>query len=132
MPQFFCSFCFAKVEESVRLCAHCGIDIEAHLQSMTYEERLVNALRHPLSEARMSSILTLANRLEPHLLELLLECAQTFATDVVQNLEILRAIAQADDLELRRKGLLEMSQHESLIIRNRAKEELVRQFTAAG
>jgi predicted amidophosphoribosyltransferase len=46
---FFCPECWEEIGEKDRKCPHCGADITEH-EKKGFEEKLINALRHPERE----------------------------------------------------------------------------------
>jgi HEAT repeat protein len=52
---FFCPQCWKEIPESALECPHCCYDLSGY-ERLSYEEKLVLALRHPLRENRMMAI----------------------------------------------------------------------------
>ncbi|MFN2489249.1 MAG: HEAT repeat domain-containing protein [Actinomycetota bacterium] len=50
MVTWFCPECFHEVDELERICPRCGADIS---EERTYEQRLVNALKHRLADRQL-------------------------------------------------------------------------------
>ena len=46
---FFCPICWKEIKGDVRRCPYCGSDITEH-EKKSFEEKLINALRHPERE----------------------------------------------------------------------------------
>jgi HEAT repeat protein len=56
MPsQFFCPQCWKEIDEKADQCLSCGYQLEKY-KTLSYEEKLMNALHHPLRENRMIAI----------------------------------------------------------------------------
>jgi len=54
-PTFFCPQCWTEIPESALECPHCGYDLSSY-ERLSYEEKLILSLRHPLRENRMMAI----------------------------------------------------------------------------
>lgn len=106
MAQYFCPACFAEVPFGTRDCPTCGVDADRWRADHSFTERLVHALEHPLPSARMMSILALKGRADPDTAAALALCAHAFPTDVVQGLEITRAIAAMPSSAWQREAAL--------------------------
>ncbi len=117
MPTYFCPSCFHKVSKEIKVCPFCGIDISRWEENATYEEQLVHALRHPISEVRIGAIISLGNKKCQEAAIPLAECALEYPNDIVQNLEILRSIGSLSDSEPRRSAVQRLKSHPSSIIR---------------
>lgn len=90
---YYCPAYFAKIAANDSICPVCGVDIHQWEQEHpAYEDRLINALKHPNSEARMGSIITLGNRANPKAAIPLAECALTYSIDFWQAMEIVRSL----------------------------------------
>lgn len=55
MTIFFCPQCWKEIPESALHCPHCRYDLSSY-ERLSYEEKLILALRHPLRENRMMAI----------------------------------------------------------------------------
>ena len=96
--QSYCPVCAAPIGHDARNCPRCKADID-EWDSKNFVEKLIEALRHPLSEVRMRAIIVLGNRQERTAEQPLVDCAFAHPQDVVQGLEIvnsLRLIRKAD------------------------------------
>ena len=102
----YCPVCFNEVLQEDRICPFCKIDIPMWSRSMPYTSRLIRALNNPHSEVRMGAILSLGKRGDIEAARPLADCALRWPTDVVQGLEIVRAIALLP-LSPERKGALD-------------------------
>ena len=92
-PTWFCPRCHAVIDAHQRRCPHCGADI-AFWEARPYGERLLDTLRHPLSEARMGAIIALGKQADPHTIGALADCALEHDGDVIEGLEILHSLAE--------------------------------------
>ncbi|MCU0259741.1 MAG: hypothetical protein MUE78_01855 [Ilumatobacteraceae bacterium] len=125
MTQYFCPACFAEVGSAAPVCLACGVTAADWEADRTYTQRLVHALGHPVPTTRMMAILALKGRLEPDTAMPLALCAQAYPVDVVQGMEILRAIeALAADAPQRQAALRNLTTHPSRLMRDRAAELL--------
>lgn len=88
----FCPRCFTALPENSRQCVRCGLDPDAWERDIPYAERLIHALGHPHSEVRMGAIIALGKRRETAACAALLHCALVWPGDVIQGLEIVRAL----------------------------------------
>lgn len=52
---FFCPNCWQEIDERIIICPYCEYDILKHAD-LSYEERLICALRHPIDDSRMLAI----------------------------------------------------------------------------
>lgn len=122
--EYFCPYCFANVESGDVLCPSCGRDIHAWEETRPYVARLVQALKHPIDEVRMGTIITLGNQADPQTAAAMVECAYRFPTMMTQNLEIIRAL-QRFPVCLERDIALELiGQHPSQPVAQRARDLL--------
>lgn len=123
-PQYYCPSCFQKIRRDDKVCSNCQVDIAGWLNVRSYEERLIHALKHPNSEARMGSIIALGNLRVTRAALPLAACALAFPADDVQNLEILRALAKMPTGREKEAALSALSSHPSRIIRQEALRQL--------
>ncbi len=54
MLTFFCPHCWQRVPETADQCPHCGFDLRQTAQ-LSYDEQLVLALRHSVTEYRVTA-----------------------------------------------------------------------------
>lgn len=52
---FFCPNCWKEIDGKTIICSYCEYDISEYTK-LSYEEKLINALRHPVRENRMMAI----------------------------------------------------------------------------
>ncbi|MDA8149910.1 MAG: HEAT repeat domain-containing protein [Nitrospiraceae bacterium] len=123
----YCPVCFNEVPQEDRICPFCKVDIPMWSQLIPYTSRLIHALNNPHSEVRMGAILSLGKRGDLEAARPLADCALRWPTDVVQGLEIVRAIDLLPSSPERREALERLILHPSRPIR-RAAEETLRGF----
>lgn len=93
MPETFCLDCFAKLWTDEKRCPACGADLSA-LTERQYRDKLLHALRHPLADVRLRAVIALGWRGEKSAARELVALALRDAADVVQGIEIVRALAR--------------------------------------
>lgn len=118
--KFFCPNCFAEISEDTRICPQCETDIAAWMSSHNYFQRLIKALKHPVSEVRMSAIMSLGNQGNSKAAGPLVDCAFDWPADTVQNLEILVALTKLPLNADNKKALKRLHDHPARIIREKA------------
>lgn len=129
MAQYFCPACFAEVPFAATKCPRCGVDADRWRAERTFTERLVHALGHPLPSARMMAIIALKGRADPQTAAPLAACALAHPLDVVQDLEVLRALAAMPPTSHQRHAALKtLCAHPSRIVA----EEAARILLAGG
>ena len=52
---FFCPVCWREIKADEKKCPYCGADITEH-EKKTFEEKLINALKHPERETAKRSV----------------------------------------------------------------------------
>jgi HEAT repeat protein len=55
VSHFFCPNCWKEIDGRATVCPHCEYDISEYTK-LSYEEKLINALRQPIRENRMMAI----------------------------------------------------------------------------
>ena len=58
MTVFFCPNCWREITSEARTCDRCGYDLDRYA-ALSYEEKLLLALHHPIRENRMMAVETL-------------------------------------------------------------------------
>ena len=58
MAAYFCPACWKEIDERTTVCPHCKYDISEY-DNLSYERKLICALRHPIRENRMMAIQSL-------------------------------------------------------------------------
>lgn len=91
MPTFFCPSCFAEIDAASSTCTQCGADVQAG-RDRAYPQRLLHALKHPLSDIRMTAIEALAQLQPEGAAMAFADCALGHPRDPVQGVAILRAL----------------------------------------
>ena len=91
MPTFFCPACFAEIDPVCRTCPVCGADVAAW-RNRPYRERLLQALKHPLADVRLTAIEVLGRLRAPDAAEALAACARHYPNDPVQGIAVIRAL----------------------------------------
>ncbi len=125
MAQYFCPACFAQVDAGTRTCPQCGVDADQWRAERTFTQRLVHALGHPLPSVRMMSIICLKGRADPDTAAALASCVHADPTDVVQGLEVVRAIAAMPPAAAQRQAALRsLCDHHSRMVAEQAKRVL--------
>lgn len=126
MPVFFCPQCFAQIAPHIRVCPRCGIDIVDYLRDTPYPERLLHALRHPESEARMSAVIGLGRLAYAPATQPLLDSLMAWPADVVQGEQVIDSLVRIGTPDAR-QGLKFMTEaHPSAVIRHLAAERWAR------
>lgn len=87
----------------------CGADISA-LSERDYNEKLIHALHHPLSDIRLRAIIALGLRGDAGAARALVECALRHPSDVVEGLEIINSLRQIRSATIRRQALKELAE----------------------
>jgi HEAT repeat protein len=64
MVHYFCPNCWKEIESQEVKCPHCGYDLSTYM-SLTQEQKLIFALRHPIRENRMIAIQLLGDLKSP-------------------------------------------------------------------
>ena len=78
--RFFCPGCWMEIGEKTNRCPHCGYALK-DFQELSYEQKLLMALHHPIRENRMMAIRILgdlASQAAVPALGDLLECEKDF------------------------------------------------------
>jgi len=61
MLTFFCPLCWNEIDEDAKQCPHCGFDL-SQMDTLSYDERLALALRHSVTEYRVTAARILGQR----------------------------------------------------------------------
>jgi hypothetical protein len=105
----YCPQCFARIPVDAEICSVCGVDISA-LSERDYNEKLVHALHHPLSDIRLRAIIALGLQGDDGAARALVECALRHASDVVEGLEVVNSLRQIRSATIRRQALKELTE----------------------
>lgn len=117
MVHFFCPNCFEDIGPDAEICQSCHISVKEWMARKSYTERLVHALNHPIAEVRMGAIISLGKLKEVKAAIPLAQCAFEHPIDVVQGLEITRALRQMDVVCEVEQALEMLSKHPARAIR---------------
>ncbi len=117
MATHFCPFCWREVEERADRCPACGADLAA-FSSLTYEDKLLLALEHPVREHRLTPIRVLGRTRSTRAVPRLQEMLKT-EHDFYLLREVLEALAHIDSLEAR-EALSAARLHSSTLVRHYA------------
>ena len=116
---FYCPQCWREVPADATECPSCGYDISAH-EALSYEEKLIAALAHPIRENRLFAIQALGDPAYrgalPHLAKVLRE-----AQDYYVLRETLVALSRIDSPESRAL-IVQATEHPSKLGRNFANQ----------
>lgn len=115
--EYFCPLCFERLSPNDAFCPACGGDVGAWSRRHSYSERLINALRHPISEVRMGAIITLGKRRNAVAALPLARCALAYPSDLVQNLEIVHSIKALPPSAEREAALALLAAHPARAVR---------------
>ncbi|WP_201274379.1 hypothetical protein [Mycolicibacterium sp. CH28] len=101
------------------------MDADQWRAERTFTQRLVHALGHSLPSARMMSIIALGGRADPETAAALASCAHAHPTDVVQGMEVVRAIAAMPPAAAQRQAALRsLAGHHSRMVAEEARRIL--------
>ncbi|MDH7487934.1 MAG: HEAT repeat domain-containing protein [Anaerolineae bacterium] len=118
---YFCPNCWQDVEEKATHCSHCGYEL-AEYDRLSYEDKLLLALGHPVRENRMIAIVALgrlrSRKAVPSLRRVALATEDFHEAQAV--VEALTLIGGADSETVLRA----MTRHPSRLVRELAKRTL--------
>ncbi|CUB00269.1 hypothetical protein [Thiomonas bhubaneswarensis] len=119
----YCTWCFAEIPLDAKVCPDCGTNLDDYARHTPYADRLIHALRHPLSETRMGAIIALGKQAQPNTIGALTECAMDNRGDVIESLEILHSLAQMPACPALKQALQHLAQnHPAHAVRVKATE----------
>lgn len=125
---FYCPKCWREIQERAERCPFCGYDLNAH-EALSYEDKLLAALSHPIRENRRLAIQTLGDlrhrRAAPRLASILRE-----EQDYYVLRETLIALFKMNTAETRAL-VLDAAEHPSRLVRNFARELMSQESVAA-
>lgn len=114
----YCLACFAETGTHRERCPNCGADLLAQGQA-DYADKLKQALSHPLADVRLRAIIALGLRQEAEAVAPLIACALRHPLDVIQGIEIARALKRIEDKHTDLEALSELArQHPSEIVKH--------------
>lgn len=123
---YFCPNCFAEIpwEQRKAACPRCHTDAATWQQGLSFDERLIHALKHPNPTTRMMTIITLGNHRLPAAADALVACAFASPSDVVQDLEIIRSLNKLPDGITKSTALRRLTTHPAKSVRRAARASL--------
>lgn len=89
--QAYCPVCGTSIQADATNCPRCNADID-EWNKKGFVEKLIETLKHPLSDIRMRAIIVLGKRRERAAEQALVDCAMAYPSDVVQGLEIVNSL----------------------------------------
>jgi len=114
----YCLACFADNRPDAERCRQCRADLVAQGQ-LDYAEKLKMALFHPSHSVRMGAIIALGLRAEADAVEALMACAVDEPLDVVEGIEVARALKRIEQKHPELDVLSELARrHPSEIVRH--------------
>lgn len=128
MIHHFCLRCWAEIAEGDSSCPTCGYALQQYLE-LSYEEKLLLALQHPIRENRMMAIELLGRLGSRRALPEFEKMLQT-ESDFYLLREILYALAQIEDPQSQ-ASLLNSTQHRSKLVRELASKLLAKRRETA-
>jgi len=121
----FCPRCFRMLELDTRECPTCGTDTSAWESDRDLDARLEAALKHPVDDVRMRAVYALGKRGIECACPALVSCALAWPNDVVQGLEIVKALNAMPDGDARGDALASLAKtHSAHAVREAAKTAL--------
>lgn len=122
MIAFFCPSCWGQVEETDRVCPHCGVDIQNVLDQRDYVAKLIAALTHPEATTPIRAAWILGRLRAKAAVSPLLTLLQGDA-DVFVKSAAVQALGQIGD-ESARPVLVKLADHGPVVLRHKATEAL--------
>lgn len=89
----FCPECFAEISAATQRCPRCDFALRAQPLLGSYDERLISALRHPVTEVRMGAIIALEKRGTTAACDALCGIALTAPADLPQSTAVVECLA---------------------------------------
>lgn len=120
MATFFCPKCWGEINQDQDECPLCGF-ILAEYDRLTFEEKLLGSLRHPVFERRVMAARILSYLKSPRALTPFKEILSADDTDYYFARAVLEAVDQIDHPESR-LILEEATRHRIELIRELARE----------
>jgi HEAT repeat protein len=115
---FFCPNCWKEINAQADSCEYCSYDLKK-CKNLSYEEKLINALRHPVRENRMIAIQVLGELRSRAALTMFASILET-EEDFYVIREIMRALEKIGGAESK-EMILRLKTHKSKLIRSAAK-----------
>jgi hypothetical protein len=128
----FCTWCFAQIPAGTAVCPDCGTNLDDYARHTSYQDRLIHALHHPLSETRMGAIIALGKQADSLTINALTDCALEHSGDVIEGLEILHSLAQMPQTPTLAQALQRLArEHPAHAVREHAMRQLQSRFPDA-
>ena len=116
-PHFFCPHCWKEINAQADQCPYCAYNLKEY-KNLSFEEKLINALGHPVRENRMMAIQVLGELRSRKALPVFASILET-EEDFYVIREIMLALEKIGGAESK-KMLLCLKTHKSKLIRNLA------------
>ncbi len=116
--RFFCPKCWAEFEEERDRCPKCGFEF----RDLSYEDKLILALKHPILEFKINAIRTLGMIGSKRAVRVFERMVEEETVPII--LEIVEALARIGGDESR-KLLERLTRHRSKLVAKRAREKLI-------
>ena len=121
MPAFFCPRCWKEIEEGCRVCPYCGYEIGS-FDALSYEEKMISALNHPVDEFRVNAINVLSRIGSERAVKALEELAWREKSVPI----VLEAVKALHALSLKfgsaREALKRLEKHRARVVASTARE----------
>lgn len=124
MAIFFCPNCWQEIDSGCEKCPQCGFFL-AEYDLLTFEEKLLGALHHPVYERRVMAARILGNLHSSRAIEVFKGILSSTSTDYYFARAILEAIDQIDHPESQTM-LADATRHRIELIRELARDLLDR------
>ncbi len=116
--RFFCPKCWAEFDEDKEVCPRCGLKFK----DLSYEDKLIMALRHPVLDFKINAIRTLGRLGSKKAVKAFEKMVEEETIPII--LEIVEALAKIGGDESR-KLLERLTKHRSKLVAKMAKEKLI-------
>jgi HEAT repeat protein len=121
----YCTWCFAQIPAGTVVCPDCGTNLDDYARHTPYQDRLIHALHHPLSETRMGAIIALGKMADPKTIGALVDCAFEHSGDVIEGLELLHSLQHMPRCPERTRALQRLAcDHPAHAVRSHAAQML--------
>jgi HEAT repeat protein len=127
MVTYYCPKCWAEIGADTTVCPHCGY-LMTDFKKLSYEEKLLLTLKHPILDNRMIAVQSLGNLGSQQALPMFAEILADLDADVFVLREVLEALAKIDHPQSR-ELLKEALNHPFPVIRHKAEELVKRSST---
>jgi HEAT repeat protein len=127
MVTYFCPHCWEIIPEDVQVCPFCGYSLEGY-NHLSFEEKLLLSLEHPVLEQRMLAVQTLGRLGSVRALDPLERIIWDSHSDVYLVRAVLEAVAVTPSPRSR-KILAKAKSHPNRLVRNKAQVFLREMFT---